>query len=320
MKNLLRTKNPFFMFLMLAIAFAGCVKKDDFYKKNSNESNRKQVVQIIGADDLIQYARDVKSTNDTFVLIDIRRYPNTEAELNQPLTVKLVKNPTLIADFNATNGTSFIELPANSYTILGDINNITFEAGEAIKEIKISVNQSLLDLTEAYALGFSIADAGTGVINTTLKDALYSIGIKNAYEGDYTTSGFVFHPSAPRALDDSKYLYTVSGTRCLAPLADLYPSGYYFWFDVSGTNTLTNWDCTPVAPPASGFFTADNPGAINYSAAAPDAPGTAPWLQTTYNNTYDPGTKTFWMHYGYGVGSSSQNGWTRNFYEKWVRQ
>jgi hypothetical protein len=319
MKNLLRTTNLFFMFLMLAIAFVSCVKKDDFYKKNSDESSRKQVVQIIGADDIIQYSRDVKSTNDTFVLIDIRRYPNNEAGLNQPLTVKLVKNATLIADYNATNGTSLIELPTNSYTLLTDINNITFEAGEAIKEIKISINQSLLDLTEAYAIGFSIADAGTdAVINTSLKNALYSIGIKNAYEAYYATSGYVFHPSAPRALDDTKYLYTVSGTRCLAPLADLYGSGYYFWFDVSGTNTLTNWDCTPVAPPSSGFFTADNPGAIGYP--GPELPGTAPYLQTTYNNTYNPGTQTFWMHYGYGVGSTSQNGWTRNFYEKWVRQ
>jgi hypothetical protein len=315
MKNLLRTKNLFFMFLTLAIAFAGCVKKDDFYKKNSDESSRKQVVQIIGADDIIQYSRDVKSTNDTFVLIDIRRYPNNEAGLNQPLTVKLVKNATLIADYNATNGTSFIELPANSYTLLTDINNITFEAGEAIKEIKISINQSLLDLTEAYAIGFSIADAGTdAVINTSLKNALYSIGIKNAYEAYYTTSGFFFHPSAPRALDDTKYLYTVSGTRCLAPLADLYGSGYYFWFDVSPTNTLINWDATPPAPPTSGFYTADNPGNIAYP--GPELPGTAPYVQTTYNNTYNPGTKTFWMHYGYN--GTFQN-WSRNIYEKWVR-
>jgi len=307
-----------FLFFLLATAFAGCVKKDDYYKKDTDESSRKQVVQITGASDIIQYSRDVKTTNDTFVLIDIRRFPNTEAELNQPLTVKLVKNTALITAYNTANNTGYIELPTNSYTLLTDINNITFESGEAIKEIKISVNQNLLDLTESYALGFSIADAGSGISNTGLKDALYSIGIKNAYEAYYKTSGFVFHPSAPRALDDIKYLYTVSGTRCLAPLADLYGSGYYFSFDVSGTNTLINWDATPVAPPSSGFFTADNPGAIAYP--GPELPGTAPYLQTTYNNTYNPATKTFWMHYGYGGGSTSQVGWTRNFYEKWVRQ
>lgn len=317
MKNLI-AKLPL-LFVVLTIAFAGCIKKDDYYKKDTDEPNRKQVVQITGASDIIQYSRDVKTTNDTFVLIDIRRYPNTEAELNQSLTVKLVKNSTLITNFNNANGTGFIELPANSYTFLTDINNITFQAGEAIKEIKISINQSLLDLTEAYALGFSIADAGSNAVsNASLKDALYSIGIKNAYEAYYTTSGFFFHPSSPRALDDIKYLYTVSGTRCLAPLADLYGSGYYFWFDVSGTNTLTNWDCTPQAPPHSGFFTADNPGAFAYP--GPELPGTAPYVQTTYNNTYNPATKTFWMHYGYGSGATGPTQWSRNIYEKWVRQ
>ena len=320
MKNKLCLTCCSFLVLLLAMSVVSCVKKDDMYKENSDESARKEVVQINGADDIIQYSRDVKPVNDTFILIDLRRYPNTEAELNQPLTVKLQLNPQLIADYDTLNGTSFIELPAGSYTLLDDINNITFPAGEAIKEIKISVNQSLLDLSQAYALGVSLTDAGGGAINTTLSNAIYNIGVKNAYEAYYTTTGFVFHPSSPRALDDTKYLATVGTTTCLAPLADLYGSGYYFQFDVDASNALTNWDATPVAPPSSGFMTADNPGATDYSAAAPDAPGTDPWIQSTYNNTYDPATRTFWMHYGYGSGSTNQNGFTRQFYEKWVRQ
>lgn len=317
MKNIMRF---YFLFLFLGAIVTSCVKKDDMYKENSDESARKEVVQINGADDIIQYSRDVVSTNDTFILVDLRRYPNNEAGLNQPLTVKLQLNPQLIDDYNTANGTSFIELPAGSYTLLDDINNVTFPAGEAIKTIKISVTQSMLDLAQAYALGVSLTDGGGGAINTTLNNAVYNIGVKNAYEAYYKTTGFVFHPSAPRALDDTKYLTTIGTTTCLAPLADLYGAGYYFQFAVDPSNALTDWDCTPVAPPSSGFMTADNPGAIDYSAAAPDAPGTDPWVQTTYNNTYDPATQTFWMHYGYGGGSTSQTGFTRQFYEKWVRQ
>lgn len=320
MKNKLCLAHFSFLFLLLTTVLVSCVKKDDMYKKTSDESARKEVVQITGADDIIQYSRDVKPVNDTFILIDLRRYPNTEAELNQPLTVKLQLNPQLIDNYNTANGTAFVELPSNAYTLLDDINNVTFAAGEAIKEVRISVTQSLLDLSQAYALGISLTDAGGGVVNTSLSNAVYNIGVKNAYEAYYTTTGFVFHPSAPRPLDDVKYLSTVGSTRCLAPLADLYGAGYYFYFDVDGSNALTNWDCTPVAPPSSGFMTADNPGAVDYSAAAPDAPGTDPWVQSTYNNTYDPSTMTFWMHYGYGGGSTSQTGFTRQFYEKWVRQ
>jgi len=320
MKNIMRLTYFSVLFLLLVTIVVSCVKKDDMYKKTSDEAGRKEVVQINGADDIIQYSRDVKPTNDTFILIDLRRYPNDEAQLNQPLTVKLQLNPQLIADYDSANQTSFIELPSNSYTLLDDISNLTFQPGEAIKTIKISVNQSLLDLSLAYALGVSLTDAGGGAVNTSLSNAVYNIGVKNAYEAYYTTSGFVFHPSSPRALDDTKYLATLGTTTCLAPLADLYGSGYYFQFDVDATNALTNWDATPVAPPSSGFMTADNPGATDYSAAAPDAPGTDPWVSSTYNNTYDPATRTFWMHYGYGGGSTNQNGFTRQFYEKWVRQ
>jgi len=320
MKNIMRLTQSYFLFLSLAIIVVSCVKKDDMYKENSDESSRKEVVQINGADDIIQYSRDVVPTNDTFILIDLRRYPNNEAGLNQPLTVKLQLNPQLIADYDSANNAAFIELPAGSYTLLDDINNITFPAGEAVKEIKISVTQSMLDLSQAYALGVTLTDAGGGAVNTTLSNAVYSIGVKNPYEAYYKTTGFVFHPSSPRALDDTKYLVTIGATKCLAPLADLYGSGYYFQFDVDASNALINWDATPVTPPSSGFMTADNPGAVDYGAAAPEVPGTAPWVQSTYNNTYDPATKTFWMHYGYGGGSTSQTGFTRQFYEKWVRQ
>jgi len=320
MKNIMRLTQSYFLFLSLAIIVVSCVKKDDMYKENSDESSRKEVVQINGADDIIQYSRDVVPTNDTFILIDLRRYPNNEAGLNQPLTVKLQLNPQLIADYDSANNAAFIELPAGSYTLLDDINNITFPAGEAVKEIKISVTQSMLDLSQAYALGVTLTDAGGGAVNTTLSNAVYSIGVKNPYEAYYKTTGFVFHPSSPRALDDTKYLVTIGATKCLAPLADLYGSGYYFQLDVDASNALINWDATPVTPPSSGFMTADNPGAVDYGAAAPEVPGTAPWVQSTYNNTYDPATKTFWMHYGYGGGSTSQNGFTRQFYEKWVRQ
>jgi hypothetical protein len=186
MKNIMRLTHFSFLFLLLTTAFVSCVKKDDMYKENSDDAGRKEVLQLMGAGDVTQFARDVKPTNDTFVLIDLRRYPNSEAELNQPLTVKLQSDPSLIDTFNSQNGTSFVELPAGSYTLLDDINAVTFQPGEAIKEVKISVDQSQLDLSQAYALAFSVTDPGVAVINTDLADAIYNIGVKNKYDGNYT--------------------------------------------------------------------------------------------------------------------------------------
>jgi len=178
------------LFVGIVLFVTSCVKKDDYYKKDTNESNRKTTVQLTGASDIITFARDVKATNDTFILIDVRRYPNSNAELNQPLTVKLTKNSGLIDAYNTANGTGYIELPANSYTLLSDINAVTFQPGEAVKEIKISVDQSKLDLSEQYALGFSIADPGTNAVTiSSLKDGLYAIGVKNKYDGHYQVTG-----------------------------------------------------------------------------------------------------------------------------------
>jgi hypothetical protein len=323
MKSLKITVSSLTLVLLLIMGLGSCKKPAEFFDKintGSGDANRKTIVKIVGGEnDINLISLDITPTIEEIVLIELQRDANSEADLGSALTVKLVKNATLIADYNTTNGTSLIELPLAAYTFPEDISNISFAPGEFIKTVKLRLDKSKLDLSKQYALGIKIAEVGSGAaIGAGKGSALYGLLIKNPYEGDYTTSGFFFHPSAPRALDDSKYLYTQSATRCLAPLADLYNSGYYFAFDVSGTNTLINWNATPVAPPSSGFFTADNPGGIAYP--GPEYPGTAPYVQTTYNNTYNPGSKTFYMHYGYGVGSTSQNGWSRNVYEKWVRQ
>ena len=133
MKNIMRLT---YFSLMVATVFASCVKKDDMYKETTDESARKQVLLLTGSPDLVAYARDVKPTLDTFVLIDLRRYPNTEAELNQPLTVKLKSSPDLIIVYDTTNGVNLIELPATSYTLLDDINNVTFGARRSDKRSK----------------------------------------------------------------------------------------------------------------------------------------------------------------------------------------
>jgi len=190
MKNIIQLNKFLLSFTALVALLVSCVKKDDYYKKDAAETNRKTTVQLTGASDIITFARDVKATKDTFILIDVRRYPNSNADLNQPLTVKLVKNSGLIDAYNTANGTGYIELPANSYTLLSDINAVTFQPGEAVKEIKISIDQSKLDLTEQYALGFSISDPGTNAVTvSSLKDALYAIGVKNKYDGHYQVTG-----------------------------------------------------------------------------------------------------------------------------------
>ena len=60
-----------------------------------------------------------------------------------------------------------------------------------------------------------------------------------------------------------------------------------------------------------------SPAAATAAASWVSVTRTAPWVHSTYNNTYNPTTKTFWMHYGYN--GTSDAGRNRQIYEKWVR-
>src|SRR5689334_4299169 len=178
-----------FSLIGMVVILTACVKKDNYFSYDQSTPNRKETIKIANADDIVTIARDVNPTIDTFDVIDIRRAPNNNAELNQALTVKLVKNSTLISDYNTANGTSFVELPASSYKILSDINNITFAPGQDIVQVRIRLDKSALDLSQQYALGFSISDGGGATICTSSKNGLYSSGVKNKLDGVYAVTG-----------------------------------------------------------------------------------------------------------------------------------
>jgi hypothetical protein len=229
--------------------------------------------------------------------------------------VTITEDPSAVDDYNALNGTDIPVAPNGTYSLPSSIS-ISGHDGSGVAKF---------DITKLFADGFTFAigikiTSVSGAANTSLATQnriVYLISIKNQYDADYTTTGYLVHPSSPRGLNDVKPLTTVSAVRCEAPHSDLYPSGYYFQFDVSGDNKLVNYGvpfgaATP-APPASGFMTVDNP------TGDPNYPG-PPYVSSTYNNTYDPAAQTFWMHYGYGTGTSNQNQYSREVFEKWVRR
>lgn len=187
MKILKITKAYLAILTMLAFVFTACEKEEE----TSFTENRPTIIKIKDAENAVTAkARDVLPTIDNFVLIDLRRDATDAASLNQTITVKLVMDPTLIDDYNSANGTDFVELPSSAYTLSEDISNITFQPGEFVKEIRITVDKSALSLSEQYALAFTIAEASGGVmISNELRSAIYSIGIKNKWDGKYAVTG-----------------------------------------------------------------------------------------------------------------------------------
>jgi hypothetical protein len=246
---------------------AGCIKDDSFFSTDTSEFSRKQIVKISGGGDEVQIvSRDQDPVNDEFQLIELTREPNNEGELNQPLTVKLALDPSLIpADYEA--------LPADAYEIVGG-TDVTFQPGEVVKAVQIKLDKSKLDLSKRYAIAFNIADAGGAVASQTANQAIYEVGIKNEWHGEYKSVGVFTHPvNGPRDIDEVKQLQTVGARAVEAPLGDLGGAGYYMILTVNADNTVT----------------------ITPSGATPNID------QRWGPNYYDPATQTFHLHYSYNT-------------------
>ena len=168
----------------------------------------------------------------TLELFSLRKDANSEAELNKPLNIKIQPNTTLIANYNAANGSSYELLPDSLYTLdtgnpkVGAVYEMNMTAGQFSKEFTIKLNGSKWDLSKKYAMGFTLADAGGKPISDGKKDILILISIKNKWDGVYVASGTmvdVVNPGLTAIYDDPggfgvdvEYgLETLSATECV---------------------------------------------------------------------------------------------------------
>ncbi|MFI5133041.1 MAG: DUF1735 domain-containing protein [Chitinophagales bacterium] len=318
----------FVTILSAAVLLSSCLKSKDTYGITNDKGS---IVVEIGDNSYYgpgNGAIKVTGLNsspstETITAITLRYYATRSLKPANAIHVKLVvNNPATTAIIN-NNGLTL--MPANTYTLPNVEFDIPKGDFEGSVTVPITINKANFNFALVYGLGFSISTVSEGVISTLATDIVLSVQIKNAYDADYTTTGWFFHPTAPRALGPvTKHITTRGLVRSEAQLGDL--GGFNYQFDVSGSNCI-NWGAVGSMPsPAngggSGFMTLDNPGNVDYSTSAPNACGVAPYNIATFNNTYTAATSTFMMHYGYiaTVPGGAQSAYTRQVYEKWVRQ
>ncbi len=244
------------------------------------------------------------------------------APLGTDVKATLAVDAAFLDAYNTANGTSYVLMPADAYTTTGW--DVTIKAGKRLDSMVVTFDFTKLDLTQSYILPITIASASEPI--EQWNHLLLNIQVKNQFDADYACTGYVFHPSAPRADNAVYHISTAGPYTCTIPFGDLGSAGYLFNATVSGTSgvvPLTNYVPEGSAPASSGFMTADNPGLVDYTAALPNVAGVAPWVSSTYNNTYDYNALTFWVHVGYhggGAATDGQNTYTRQFYLKFVQQ
>lgn len=241
--------------------------------------------------------------------------------LSKSVDVTFKEDDAAIAVYNTKFSSNWVKMNATAYSI--PTLKVTIPAGQQEAYIPVKVFSDKVDLTKFNMLAFTITDASGEAISSNYQTILVPILIKNVYEANYSVTGYFFHPTGPRAINATKYFATVNGSRVEGQLGDL--AGWGIRFDINGA-AISAYEAagsTPAAP-ASNLMTADvaNPdlGAGPITFPGPAYPGTAPWQHSTYNNSYNAATKTFFLHYGYQTGMTNQNQYGRQMYEKWVRQ
>jgi len=196
-------------------------------------------------------------------------------------SVKVSIDTVSLDAYNNAQGSNFLVLPAGSYT---STLATTVPANQRLGYFTVTIDLTKLDPTQSYALPITITSASQPIAST-LKTLIYTIGIKNIYDGTYSLKGFVFRDT-PAGNDPTLGGYFTGQTQGLATvginsvtLAPVWATGA----DAGGVGgtTLTVNPTTNAVSIASG------------NATLVAAPG--------YNNRYDPTTKTFYVSYKWGV-------------------
>lgn len=294
---------------LVGFSFSGCLKDEPI--TDYTDTSIKPVVLIPNGNfpavqSVNPIALDFKSTAQT---VDLYARVSWSKPLDKDITVTFAKDPSIIAAYNTKFGTKYEELPAAAYKLPS--LSVVIPAGQQEVKVPIELFADKIDLAKSNMIAFRLTDASGQTVASNFRQIVFPVLVKNIYEGNYNVTGYFYHPSAPRGISATKYMSTVSGTRCEGQVGDL--GGWGFRFDVAAN--VTNWESsgsTPAAPSA-GFMTLDNPfGNGTY-------PGPGGFTSALFPNTYDAATKTFKFHYGYAGGSTGQTGYSREIFETWKK-
>lgn len=287
-------KHLLFLLVSIVLISAGCLKEKNVIEVNGNTD--RVITEFTNGDSstLNALALPISSGLVETELTEIRILPRSNATKN--VEVKIELNPGLVDAYNAANGTTYTIPPSSVYAF--NTHSYTLTPAAKTTKVRLSVDPSGLVGNE-YALGFTINSVTDGEISSLKKDYLVELKAKNAYDGEYTSNGYFYHPTNPRdIIDRPKELTTLSPTSVLCELGDLGANGYFAVLDVDAGNNVT----ITIAPGATGgtyeMFTAGLPSTN---------PGyTAQWPGSGQcTNIYDPSNQEFRLRYGY----MGANGW-----------
>jgi len=239
-------KSSVYTFLVLALGFTACIKKEVTPLKDEGAT----FVKILGGSSpavVKSNPIDFVTTPQTIVVCDVRKDAANSADLAKTTTVTIKDDTAAVRAANP----NYLHLPTAWYSLvgagitktggMGGNYTVNFNSGDFAKEIAILIpNAQLLDPSRLYGLGFTITGVTADSKISFQKAIVVEIGAKNPWDGVYLMSGTFTDLSNPAFtyIGDQQYsLITVSANKCVVRNDDLNGGipGYIFSNAGAGT-------------------------------------------------------------------------------------
>ncbi|HEV7333194.1 MAG TPA: DUF1735 domain-containing protein [Flavisolibacter sp.] len=299
--KLQRLKYVFLLSTVTAILLSACIKDD---VKELGDAG-KTFLKILEAPEQ-QFFFEPFSETRNVTLFSVRRDANSNAALNQPVTINLRLDTAAITAYNTANHTSYERLPDSLFTLAGsgvtktgDLTyQIALQPGEFAKDFTIALNGTKWDLAHVYSAPFVITDAG-GLTLSSDKDQINTfISIKNAYDGAYSLKFAFYHPTASSdygTATEPVELHT-SGPNSVKVYMPRFGGFYHPILSGGAITAFGAQEPELTIDPVTNKVTVQNSyaGAVTFYSMA-----------SGYDSRYDPATKTFYLKFGYNYANGS---------------
>ena len=269
-----------FLLLTGMVFFVSC-KKDDFKGGNTSRVIAEFKDGLTGGSASMEFSSNIVTVD----LTELQLYHRSDANKG-PIKVKVAVKAAAVADYNTANGTSYAALPTSAYSLESD--EVTLTQTERSQWVRIKIRPTSV-VGGNYAIGLTIAEVNGGLVSQDKFDVVVTLAVKNAYEGDYHSTGLLTVYNGPDVasgisttytIDEDKYLSTIDNVTSEVEVGYFAFTGGYMYMVVNPSN--------------------------NQVTVGPSF--TAPTFNVIQNNgtcAYNPGTKTFTLNYKYFNGAGN---------------
>jgi hypothetical protein len=185
--------------LGMSIMITSCLKDktyDDGKTGTQSVENGPKIIEISQAannPNPVVFALNTSPSSEDIVAFDVNLATGYTAP--EDLKVNIVKNMTIVSDYNTANSTTYEELPLNCYTLPASALVITIPKGSNKGYLNLKLNKNNFDFSKNYALGYTMASLPTGyTISQNFRNVMITVGLKNKYDGAYILNGFHNRP------------------------------------------------------------------------------------------------------------------------------